>query len=125
MDDDLYIKIPLIVGDDNDHESLQKAIATAIMDNQHQFFPLLERLIDKGDANMTVIEGSLNVEYCDIDTSTTEGVASGSFDSDYYASCKDMCSQDDHEVTLPFEIEDGNLIFDIELPAAWRPGEYD
>ncbi len=121
MDEILHITIPLIVADDNDNESLQKAVATAIMDNEGQFFPLLERLIDKGDARLTVIDGSLNIENIDVDVSLTGGVASGSFDSDFYAGCKDMNSQDDHEVTLEFEIEDGNLVFDIELPPAWRP----
>ena len=121
MDEILHITIPLIVADDNDNESLQKAVATAIMDNEGQFFPLLERLIGKGDARLTVIAGSLNIENIDVDVSLTGGVASGSFDSDFYAGCKDMNSQDDHEVTLEFEIEDGNLVFDIELPPAWRP----
>ena len=65
MDEILHITIPLIVADDN--ESLQKAVATAIMDNEGQFFPLLERLIDKGDARLTVIDGSLNIENIDVD----------------------------------------------------------
>lgn len=125
MRENIYITIPLIVDDLSNIESLQKAVASAIMDNEGQFFPLLERLIDMGDARMTVIDGSLNIEQIDVDVSPTGGTASGAFDSDFYAGCKDMNSQDDHEVTLEFEIEDGNLVFDIELPPAWRPGEYD
>ena len=125
MDDNLCITIPLNIANINDPESIQKAIATGIMENQQQFLPLLERLIDMGDARMSVIEGSLNVEHCDVDITSSEYMASGFFDSDFYAGCKDLNSQDDHEVMLPFIIEGGNLIFDIELPPAWRPGEYE
>ena len=125
MSEILRIKIPLIVDNVNNKESLQKAVAIAIMENEGQFLPLLERLIDMGDARMTVTDGSLNIEPVDVEVSTTGGVASGSFDSDFYAGCKDINSQDGHEVTLDFEIEDGYLVFDIELPPAWRPGEYD
>ncbi len=123
MDDNLYVTIPLLIGDCNDREMLQKAIATAIMDNQNQFLPLLERLIDMGDARMTVIEGSLNVEHCDVEIDQATGVASATYDSDFYAGCKDMNSVDDHEVDLEFEIEGGKIIFDIIIPPAWRPGE--
>lgn len=125
MDVDLQFSIPLIVDDMNDYESLQREIAKAIMDNQEKLLPLLERLIDMGDARVTVIERSLNIESCDVEVSSSGGKASGSFDSDFYAGCKDINSQDDHEVTLAFEIEEGSLIFDIVLPPAWRPGEYD
>ena len=122
MADTLYITIPLFIDDINDNAVLQKSIAKAIMDNQNDFLPLLERLIDMGNArDMSVAERSLNIEDCDIDVDNTKGVACGMFDSNYFASCKDVESVDEHEVTLPFTIENDNLVFDFQLPPAWIP----
>ena len=123
MEDHLYISIPITIKDTNDVEAMKKFIAMVIEDNQNSFLPLLERLIDLGDSRVTVIDNSLNVEDCDIDLSLADGIACATFDSDFYAGCKDMNSQNDHEVALPFTIENNNIVFDIEIPPAWRPGE--
>ena len=125
--DNLYFTIPLLIDDYDDKALLQKAISSAIMGHQNQFLPLLERLIDLGDSNMSVMEGSLNIESCDVDINLTtlEGFTSGMFDSFHYASCKDMQSQDEHEVSLPFTIENDALSFDLEIPPAWKPDDYE
>lgn len=121
---DLHITIPLLIENINDTAALQKSIAEAIMENQDDSHPLLERLIDMGDArDMSVVERSLNIEYCDVGVSmeNMKGIAHGMFDSDYYASCKDIETMDDHKVTLPFTIEEDTLVFNIDLPETWLP----
>ena len=120
----LEATIPLPITDFNDIPSLQKAIADVIMQNQNIFEPLLYRLIDMGDSGMSIIDDSLNIEPLDVDVDPDVGVAPGMFDSYFYAGCKDMTSIDEHDVALPFTIENGHLVFDIELPPAWIPEPY-
>ena len=125
MEENLCITLPLIVSGINDNALLKSSVASIIIENESQFLPLLERLIDMGDARMTVIEGSLNIKPVDVEVSPTGGVAFGTFESDFFVGCKDMNSQDDHEVSLKFDIEDSNLVFNIQLPPAWRPDEHE
>ena len=124
MDECVDIKIPLDLEDVTDKQGLQKVISNSIMEYGDSFLPLLERKIDLGDMRTSVIEGTLKVEYCDVVITSTECFASATFDSFYYAGCKDMDSYNDHEITLPFTIEDNILYFNIELPPPWRPDEH-
>lgn len=124
MTDQLYVTIPLIIDNLNDNASLKRAISVAIMENQSAFHPLLERLIEMGDLRMTVLDDSLNIDTFDVIADDSGGIACGTFDSDFYAGCKDMNSVDEHEVELPFTIENNILVFNIVLPPAWIP-DYD
>jgi hypothetical protein len=124
MDKLLEVTIPLIIDDINDVSALKKAVATSIMEHQDSFHQFLDRLIQMGDARITVIDDSLNIEGCDVNLDSFGGVAEGTFDSDFYAGCKDMNSVDEHAVILPFKIENTNLVFSIELPPEWIP-DYD
>jgi len=118
MEENLVISINL--KKDESH-SLVETIAKNIMSNESEFLPLLERLIDMGDSNNSVMEGSLNIEACDVQVSNSEGFVSGTFWSHYFAPCKDMRSENDHEVILDFEIDEDSLSFNIELPHPWLP----
>ena len=99
-------------------QHLEDAASNAIIEYQGKFTPFFERIIDVDDARVTVTEGCLEIE--NIDISSNKGVADVQFMSSFYAGCKDMNSDDWHEATLEFEIKDGQMIFDIELPRIWR-----
>lgn len=115
MDDRLFVKIPLVV---QPGQSVEEAVGIAIVEHQNKFTPLFSRMIDIDDARNSVTEGCLEVE--NIELNEDEGVADVQFMSSFYAGCKDMDSDDWHEASLPFEIEGGNMIFDVELPRVWR-----
>lgn len=117
MNEYLYIEIPINRCNEKDNDEMKAIIANAIEQNQSKFDPLFRRIIDKGDARMTILDGSLQVT--DIDITGASGFAQVSFDSDFYAGCKDISSTDEHDACLDFEINDGKVIFDIELPPAW------
>ena len=124
MDDNVKFRVPLFIDDFDDIHAIKKEVEKIILANQNNFHPIFERVIDQGDAGLTVMEGSLYIEDCCIDNDNMGGMVNGTFDSDYYASCKDMRSQGEHEVTIEFTIEGDYLIFDIALPIAWKPDDY-
>lgn len=115
MDEWLQVKIPLVV---RVGQSIEEAVGMAIVEHQNKFTPLFERMIDIDDARNSVTEGCLEIE--NIEITENEGVADVQFMSSFYAGCKDMDSDYWHEAALPFEIEDGYMIFDVELPRIWR-----
>jgi len=124
MTDPLTISLKLSTDDADDIKSLKKAVKRAILKSQQDFHPLFERLIDMGDARMTVMGESLYIGDCHINADLSGGEASGEFNSDFYAGCKDMNSTGDHEVTLPFTIDDETLYFEIEIPPRWVPDDH-
>ena len=91
--------------------------SSLISEREREFHPLFERLIDRGDSRVTVLDDSMLVQAVEINGN--QGCASISFDSEFYAGCKDMNSIDEHETTLDFEIEDDMMLFSIPLPDAW------
>ena len=120
MDEIIKIAIPLDI-ESFDDDSLKVAISSAIVAHEMEFHPLLERLIEMGDARVTVVDDSLTIDAQDVDVNSTGGIACGMFESDYYAGCKDVESMSDHEVTLEFTFKDKSMVFEIELPPAWIP----
>lgn len=104
-------------------ECLKKAAKQSILDYQREFHPLFERLVDAGDGRTEVMDESLYVQDCIIDSDLLGGEAFISFDTYFFSPCKDARSLDDHEVSLPFTIKDSSLVFDIELPARWVPDD--
>jgi len=58
MGDTLHVEIPISFEGGDDIESI---VANAIKENQGEFYPLFERLIDMGDARMTVVDDSLDL----------------------------------------------------------------
>jgi len=113
MNDRIKVEIPIVDSD------LGVTKADLIANHAREFYPLFERLINCGDARITVLDDSLTV--VDVDVSGLSGCASVTFGSDFYAGCKDMNSIDEHETTLEFEIIDDKMVFDIVLPPAWIP----
>jgi hypothetical protein len=93
-------------------------ISTTIESNQKEFKPLLERLIDRGDPMVVVVNDSLKVTEINMQN-TNEGVAHTTFQAKSIASCHGEDSCDKHQTKLPFKIEGENLIFKIKLPPAW------
>ena len=115
MDEWLHVEIPLVV---QAGQNVEEAASMAIVEHQNKFTPLFERMIDIDDARNSVTEGCIEIE--NIQITKDEGVADVQFMSSFYAGCKDMDSDDWHEAVLSFTIEDGYMIFDIELPRIWR-----
>jgi hypothetical protein len=122
MEDNIQISACLnVVQNEVEEDEFLKAIAQAIIEHEDEFEPYFARLIDLGDANLTVVGNSLQIEACNIELTGEKGVAHGEFTSDFYASCKDMRAQDDQEVSLKFTLKGNQLYFDIALPSIWRP----
>lgn len=117
MNEFLYIAIPINIGTAKNIDEIKTIITNAIVHNQRLFEPLFGRIIDRGDARTSILDGSLQVT--DIDITDSSGAAQVNFDSDFYAGCKDINSTDEHNACLNFEINEGEIIFDIELPPAW------
>ena len=126
MQDNIQITACLNVEQNEvEEDEFLEAIAQAIIDHEEEFEPYFARLIDLGSANLTVLSGSLQIEACNIEIDGEKGVAHGEFTSDFYASCKDMRAQDDHEVSLKFTLKDNQLYFNIELPPVWQPDQHE
>ena len=114
MCETLQVRIAIDLDGDVDAEDI---VASLIKENERKFHPLFERVIDTGDGRVTVLDGSFEITHIQMDR--TGGCAEGIFLSDFYAGCRDLNSTDEHDVELPFEIEDGFLVFDIMLPPRW------
>lgn len=115
MDEWLQVKIPLII---QAGQSVEEAVGMAIVEHQNKFTPLFERMIDNDNARISITEGCLEIK--NIEITEDQGVAEVQFMSSFYAGCKDMDSDDWHKAVIPFEIEDGYMVFDGELPSIWR-----
>ena len=100
-------------------QSLEACVKQAILDHRDNFTPYFESLIDIEDARTTVASDTLEIYSIEIDADG-EGTAEASFIASFYAGCKDMNSDDPVEATLPFHIEDGLILFDLELDPPWR-----
>lgn len=117
MNDELIVKIPIR----NQFNTIDEdEIERSIVENQAQFSPLFERVIDVDDARVQLVGGSLEVEQVDIVDDRKSGSAQVGFMSSFYAGCKDLNSSDWHSECLPFEISECELIFTIDLPIHWR-----
>ena len=123
MSERLRVDLELNNVDEINADTLKDSIINAVINKQSEFNPLFERIIDCGDARVTVMDESLAVGDCWLDSNLTSGSVSGMFGSNFYAGCNDMNSDSEHEIDLPFEIEDSTLIFDIELPLQWVPAD--
>ena len=123
-DDVLNVTLKINSYDPEGLDSLTKAVEEVIRENQQDFHPLFERLIDMGDARITVVDDSLYISDCSISSDRLSGVAFCMFDSDFYAGCKDMNSSGEHEVELPFDVDGDTVVFAIDLPPRWVPDDH-
>jgi hypothetical protein len=117
MTERLTVKIPL---KNPNYDVNASAVEELIIEHQSEFEPLLERAIDVDDARVQLVDDSLEVEQIEFGEDGSSGVAEVEFMSSFYAGCKDMNSDEWHTETLPFQIVDGVLIFEIDLPVRWR-----
>jgi hypothetical protein len=115
MDECVYVKIPLVA---QAGKSVEEAAGMAIVEHQNKFTFFFERLINIDNVRISVTEGCLEIE--NVEITDDQGVAEVQFMSSFYAGCINMDSDDWHEAVLPFEIEDGYMIFNVELPRIWR-----
>ncbi|MCU7844698.1 MAG: hypothetical protein KZQ93_12740 [Candidatus Thiodiazotropha sp. (ex Monitilora ramsayi)] len=122
MEDRLRVELHLPQTDIGNEQSLERVIASLVIENQNSFHPLFERLIDTGDARITVMDRSVVVN--DVSVSGNEGGVDIEFGSGFYASCKDMNSTGEHACFLEFQLNSTSIIFDMELPPAWKPDYY-
>lgn len=117
MSEKLIVKIPLkYPQQDIDTD----AVENMIIEHQHEFEPLFERSIDIDDGRVQLASGSMEVEHIELEDDGQSGIADVEFMSSFYAGCKDMNSDDWHQESLPFQIIDGVLVFEIDLPMRWR-----
>ena len=99
----LNVILPLKFINNFDTLSLKDEVSKQIESNMDLFMELLERHVDIGDdARMTIFENSFHVEPDDIDLAVdfTHGVAHATFETHFHAGCKDMNSEDWHEIYL-------------------------
>lgn len=101
---------------DIDTEDVEKLV----LEHQSEFEPLFRLSIDVDDARVQYVDNSLEIEQVQIDDDGMSGAVDVEFMSEFYAGCKDLNSTDWHQETLPFSIEGGVIIFDIDLPIRWR-----
>jgi len=114
MNERLRVEIPFEPDEEEDVEALAAKLIKA---NERKFRSFFDRLINE-DARYTFLEDSLSVP--ELVINGAKGFASIIFTSDFYAGCRDMNGVEDHEESLEFEIRDGHMIFDIELPPRWK-----
>jgi hypothetical protein len=115
--DKLVVKIPI----DNRFWSIDdEQIERLIVENQSQFWPLFERTIDIDDARIGLVDDSLEVQQVDIEEDRRSGSAEVEFMSSFYAGCRGLNSNDWHTESLPFEITQDALVFELDLPIRWH-----
>ncbi|WP_049046057.1 hypothetical protein [Aeromonas hydrophila] len=103
------------------HAELEQAIARAIEAHKQDFFPLLERLVDVGDSRVKLSQKDpLRVLGVELDGANTGGSARLSYESNFAESCLLIDEYDQHQTSLPFNLEGGALVFDLELPIKWN-----
>lgn len=120
----LAISIPVKIDNSHDKKEIENICAQAIKDNESDFAPLFERLADKGDARVSVLDESIDIDHIEVDDNLS-GCVGISFRTEFFTPCKDMRSIDDEETFQDFDIINGFMEFDIEMPPAWRPDEHD
>lgn len=119
----LNISIPVSINSSHTQKEIESICAEAIKDSHDEFLPLFERLIDKGDSNLTVMDDCLRIVHIEINNNS--GFVQISFDTDYFSPCKDGRFQGEEEATEDFDIINDKIVFEIELPPAWRPDQHD
>ncbi|EPC3544682.1 hypothetical protein [Aeromonas hydrophila] len=102
------------------HAELEQAIARAIEAHKQDFFPLLERLVDVGNAGVHLSqEHPPRVLGIDLDQSGIQGLAHLGYESNFFEGCLIVDKYDQHQIDLPFRLQGDLLLFDLELPIAW------
>jgi len=100
---------------------LEQAIARAIEAHKHDFFPLLERLVDVGDSRVKLSQKDpLRVVKVELDDARTGGSARLNYESNFAESCRLIDEYDQHQTSVAFRLDGDQLIFDLELPIAWN-----
>ncbi|TNI58429.1 hypothetical protein CF121_16255 [Aeromonas media] len=100
---------------------LEQAIARAIEHHKQDFFPLLERLVDVGDTRVNLSqEHPPRVLGIALDAEGTTGKAQLSYESNFFECCLIVDEYEQHQISVPFRLEGGELVFDLELPIAWN-----
>ena len=117
MSEPLIVKIPLKYPY---HDIDSDTVGKLIIEHQFKFEPLFERSIDIDDGRVQLASGSLEIEYIEFEEDGQSGVAEVQFMSSFHAGCKDLNSDDWHDESLPFQIVDGVLVFEIDLPIRWH-----
>ncbi|MBV7414154.1 hypothetical protein [Aeromonas sp. sif2433] len=100
---------------------LEQAIARAIEAHRRDFFPLLERLVDEGNPGVNLSqEHPPHVLGIELDQNGTQGLAQLSYESNFFEGCLIVDEYEQHQLSVPFSLQDNLLIFDVELPIAWN-----
>jgi hypothetical protein len=100
---------------------LEQAIARAIDAHKQDFFPLLERLVDEGNPAVNLSqEHPPRVLGIALDAEGATGSALLSYESNFFECCLIVDKYGQHQISVPFRLEGGDLVFDLELPIAWN-----
>jgi len=99
----------------------EQAIARAIEAHKQDFAPLLERLVDVGDSRVRLSQQNpLRVLGVELDKAYTGGNARLNYESNFAEGCRLIDEYDQHQTSVPFRLEEDELVFDLELPIAWN-----
>ncbi|MEZ6932011.1 hypothetical protein [Aeromonas sp. S16(2024)] len=99
----------------------EQAIARAIEHHKQDFFPLLERLVDEGNPAVNLSqEHPPRVLGIVLDAEGATGKAQLSYESNFFECCLIVDEYEQHQISLPFRLEGGELVFDLELPIPWN-----
>ena len=97
----------------------EEELVQAIIENQDEFHPLFERIIDNGDSRLEIVDDSM--VFGEMKFNDNVYTAYFMFGTSHYMGCKDMMGDDDYEVKLEFTIDDNSMYFNMQLPHAWLP----
>jgi len=115
-EDRLRLDLPLPAG----NGPIAAGVASALRDHRAALLPLLERLVDTGDAGVTVPVDDIGIDTVTLDDDGTAGVAELRYVARFFAGCRGLDERDRHRTALPFRIDDGRLRIDLALPIRWQ-----
>ncbi|MNI78833.1 hypothetical protein D3C73_1352430 [compost metagenome] len=55
-----------------------------------------------------------------LDAEGATGSALLSYESNFFECCLIVDEYEQHQISVPFRLEGGDLVFDLELPIAWN-----
>lgn len=102
-------------------QTLERQISEAVKESENDLSPLFERMISHEDSRTTIVDGLMEIEQVTIQDSWV--CVEATFQTSFYAGCKDINSEDTHPVSLEFELINGDLKMVQELPPEWSVWE--
>ncbi|MCF3099448.1 hypothetical protein EHZ86_19785 [Aeromonas australiensis] len=110
-----------LAGPLNTRTEREQAVARTIEANKRDLYPLLERLVDEGNpaANLSQ-EHQARVLRVELSQDGSQGLAHLCYESNFFECCLIVDEYQQHQIAIPFRLEENELLFDLELPIQWH-----